>query len=101
MGKQFYVLHLLPLRPDFAQTMTDSEKSVMKLHVDYWMVKMKEGKVYVFGPVMDPEGIYGLGIIAVENEEELQEFMKNDPASVLNKYAYFPMRAVVPEHLTA
>ncbi len=97
MEKQYYAVYLNPSRPDFAMTMTESEKSIMYQHIDYWTEKMKQGKVYAFGPVMDPKEIYGLGIVAVDNEEELKNFIANDPAGKINKYEYYPMRAVVPE----
>lgn len=40
--------------------------------------------------------LYGLGIIAVESEEEVKEFIANDPATQINRYEYYPMMAVVP-----
>jgi hypothetical protein len=71
-------------------TMTDSETAIMGQHVAYWTEKMKLGKVYAFGPVMDPKEIYGLGIVAVNNEQELEDFIANDPAGKINRYEYFP-----------
>lgn len=97
MNKQYYVVHLLPSRPDFATTMTDQEMEIMQQHIAYWREKLKQGKVYAFGPVMDPKGIYGLGIVAVDSEQELQEFLAHDPAGTINNYEYYPMNAVVPE----
>jgi uncharacterized protein YciI len=96
MEKRYFVLHLLPCRPDFAFTMTEEEKAVMQQHIAYWTEKMNQGKVVAFGPVLDPKGPYGLGIAAADSEEEIAEFIQHDPASKLNKYEYFPMRAVVP-----
>lgn len=96
MDKKYFVLHLLPSRPDFAQTMTEQERSVMLKHVAYWTEIMNQGKVLAFGPVLDPNGIYGLGIISVDNEQEVKDFISNDPAAQINRYEYFPMRAVVP-----
>lgn len=96
MKKSYYVLYLIPRRPDFAQTMTDEERGIMMQHIGYWTNLMNQGMVVVFGPVMDPNETYGIGIIAVETEEQLQEFMKNDPAASINKYEFFPMRAVLP-----
>lgn len=97
MQKQFYAVYLRPLRPDFATTMSSEELSIMQQHVAYWTEKLQQGKVYAFGPVMDPQAIYGLGVVAVETEQELQEFIANDPAGKINHYEYYPMRAVVPE----
>ena len=96
MAKQYFALYLLPSRPDFAQTMTEEERGIMMKHVAYWTDLMNEGKVVVFGPVMDPKKVYGLGIIGVENEQEVKEFISNDPAATINRYEYFPMQAVVP-----
>ena len=96
MEKQFYAVYLNPSRPDFAMTMTDSERAIMVQHVAYWTEILKQGKVYAFGPVMDPNEIYGLGVVAVEGEEELKDIIANDPAGKINRYEYFPMKAVVP-----
>ncbi len=90
------MLYLLPCRPDFAFTMSDEEKKIMGAHVAYWTDKMSKGKVLVFGPVLDPKGPYGLGIVKVTDEEEVKLFIKDDPASQLNQYEYFPMNAIVP-----
>jgi uncharacterized protein len=96
MDKQYFALYLLPSRPDFAQTMTEEERGIMMKHVAYWTDLMNQGKVVAFGPVLDPKEVYGLGIIGVENEEEVKEFISNDPAATINRYEYFPMLAVVP-----
>lgn len=96
MSKQFYAVYLNPLRADFATTMTENERSIMMQHVGYWTELLKQGKVYAFGPVMDPSEIYGLGIVAVESEQELKEIISKDPAGKINRYEYFPMKAVVP-----
>ncbi len=96
MDKKYFVLHLLPSRPDFTQTMSDDERAIMMEHIGYWTEKMNLGKVLVFGPVLDPKSVYGLGIVAVDSEQEVEEFIANDPAGKINKYEYFPMRAMVP-----
>lgn len=96
MDKKYFVLHLLPSRPDFAQTMSADERAIMMEHIGYWTEKMNLGKVLVFGPVLDPKSVYGLGIVAVDSEQEVEEFIANDPAGKINKYEYFPMRAMVP-----
>ena len=95
MHTKYFALYLLPSRPDFAQTMTEDERSIMMKHVAYWTELMNKGKVVAFGPVLDPKEVYGLGIIAVEEEQEVREFISNDPAATINRYEYFPMNAVV------
>jgi len=96
MDKKYFVLHLLPSRPDLAQTMTNEERAIMTKHVSYWTEIMNKGKVLAFGPVLDPSEVYGLGIICADNEQEVKDFIANDPASKINRYEYFPMKAVVP-----
>ena len=91
-----YFLKLIPNRPTFAQDMTDEEKAVMHQHVAYWGALMNEGNVVVYGPVMDPAGVYGMGVVEAENEEQLKRFLNNDPAATINQYEYYPMRAVIP-----
>jgi len=46
------------------------------------------------GPVFDPAGVYGIAVVEVDNEEQLNEMISNDPANGLNSYEIYPMRAV-------
>jgi uncharacterized protein len=57
---------------------------------------MSKGMVLVFGPVMDPKGPYGMGVIESDNEEQVKKFTEEDPASKINTYEFYPMRAVLP-----
>jgi uncharacterized protein YciI len=95
MNKTFYAIKLIAPRADFAQTMTDDEKAVMGAHAQYWTEHMAKGMVHVFGPVFDPKGVYGFGVVSVENEAELKQFIDNDPALQLNEVEYYPMMAMV------
>ncbi|MDP4131403.1 MAG: YciI family protein [Bacteroidota bacterium] len=99
MDKMHFVLYLNPPRPDFAHTMSDEELSIMKQHVAYWKEYVDNGVMLVLGPVMDPAGVYGLGIVEVDSEDQLQSLMKNDPATAINKYEYYAMRAVTAKIL--
>lgn len=91
-----YFLKLNPCRPTFAKDMTAEERAVMMQHVAYWADLMSKGLVVAFGPVMDPKEVYGVGIVEVEGEEQLKELIKNDPATSINHYEYYLMRAVIP-----
>lgn len=95
--KKYFVLNLIAPRPTFGQDMTPEERKIMGLHVVYWRERMAQGSVVAYGPVLDPRGVYGLGIVGVEDEEEVKELIKHDPANGLNRYEYFPMLAVLPE----
>lgn len=99
MNKQYFFVKLNPCRPDSAQTMTAEEKDIMEQHVVYWMKYLQEGKMLVFGPVMDPSAVYGVGIVAVDSKEQLEGLIDKDPASKLNTYEYHPMQAVVSNGL--
>ncbi len=99
MNKKYFAVRLVPPRADFAQTMTESERSLMQEHAEYWKSYMDQGMVLVFGPVLDPKGVYGLGIVAVDNEDELKKFIDNDPSLKINTAEYYPMIANFPEVL--
>jgi uncharacterized protein YciI len=95
--KKYFVLKLIPCRPSFSHDMNAEERAIMLQHVAYWKEKMAQGFVLVFGPVMDPKGVYGLGIVEAENAEQVNSFIENDPASKINTYEFFQMMAIVPE----
>lgn len=97
MDKKYFALKLNPSRPDFAQTMTDEERSIMMQHASYWKELMNKGKVIVFGPVLDPKGVYGFGVIVADDEQSVKDFIAGDPANKINSYEYYKMLAVVPE----
>jgi hypothetical protein len=96
MEKKYFFVRLNPIRPDFAQTMTPEERSVMQTHSKYWREWQARGMVVVFGPVSDPKGAFGMGVVGVENEDALKEMVAGDPANALTDIEYFPMIAVLP-----
>jgi uncharacterized protein YciI len=91
-----YFLKLIPRRPTFPQDMTPEERAIMMEHIAYWTELMNKGQVVVFGPVMDPAGAYGMGVVETDTEQEIIDFMNGDPAAAINRYEYYPMRAVTP-----
>jgi uncharacterized protein len=98
MSKQNFFLKLNPPRPTFMMDMTADEKTVMQKHVAYWTSLLEEGTAIVFGPVFDPKGGYGAGVVLVDSEEHLKKIIEKDPASGLNKYEFYPMRAVFKQN---
>ena len=83
-------------RPSFHLDMTAEERALMTEHVAYWSEKAARGIAIVFGPVMDPKGVYGIGIYQVRDEAEMRELLDRDPAKGLLQYEILPMsRAVV------
>ena len=78
--------------------MTADERNIMLEHVEYWKQQMEKGIAIAFGPVLDPKGVYGVGIIRVDDDTAAKVFAGNDPAvsSGLNSFEiYFMPNAVV------
>src|SRR5919202_5306975 len=74
-----FVLWLTAPRPDFAMTMSDAEREIMGRHAAHWQPVIEEGRMVVFGPVLDDTGSWGLGVIEADDEEELRAFAARDP----------------------
>ena len=77
--------------------MSPEERATMLEHIAYWAPHLKNGTMIVMGPVMDPNGGWGLGVIGVTSEEEVDELIEHDPANGLNRYEVLPMRAKTRE----
>lgn len=75
-----FLFRLLPPRPTFAEDMTPSEAELMQRHVNYWTGQMQTGAVLLFGPVADPQGAWGVGIIRVADFAEAEALRDGDPA---------------------
>jgi len=84
MDKQYFFLKLNPPRPTFMMDMTADEKAIMQKHVAYWSELLNENIAIVFGPVLDPKGGHGVGVVSVNNEDHLKQIIARDPASGLN-----------------
>jgi hypothetical protein len=83
-------------RPTFHLDITTEERPIMERHIAYWREKATQGIAVVFGPVMDPKGVYGIGVYQVKDEAEMNELLEHDPANGLLRYEVLPMaRAVV------
>jgi hypothetical protein len=95
MGKKYFFLKLNPPRPSFATDLSDEEREIMQKHVTYWSAYVNDGIAIVLGPVLDPKGVFGVAIVEVENEKQLNEIVAGDPANGLNKYEIYPMARVV------
>jgi uncharacterized protein YciI len=77
-----YFFRLTPPRADFAQTMTPSEQETMAAHQEYWQQLLRDGRVVVYGPVADPEGVWGLGVLRAGDRAEVLAIGENDPSVV-------------------
>jgi uncharacterized protein YciI len=77
---RYFMCRLVPPRPTFAFDMNEQEKAVMQAHAAYMAEHVRTGTVVVCGPVADPAGPYGLGVLRVRDEDELKAFLAKDPA---------------------
>jgi uncharacterized protein len=82
-------------RPQFHLDMTPDERATMQRHVAYWSKEAERGVAIVFGPVMDPGGVYGIGVYQVQDEAEMRRLIDEDPANGLLKYQVLPMPQAV------
>lgn len=90
-----FLLRLIAPRPTFAQDMTEAERRVMREHVAYWKGLFDKRIAVVFGPVLDPKGVWGVAIIEVADEAEGKALVANDPTvkagvGAIELYPMFP-----------
>ena len=94
MEKKNFFVTLTPPRVTFISDMNDGERAIMNQHVAYWRKLHEQGIAIAYGPVMDPKGAFGIGIVEVDSLEQLEEIVARDPSNGLQKFQIFPMRAV-------
>ena len=52
----------------------------MQDHAAFWTERLRKGEAIVFGPVADPKGPWGLGVVRARSEQTIREFEEHDPA---------------------
>jgi uncharacterized protein YndB with AHSA1/START domain len=77
--KRFFFCRLIPPRPTFAHDMNEAESKAMKEHASYWRSQADAGIGIVAGPVGDPTGPYGIGVVRLGDDNELQPLLDADP----------------------
>jgi uncharacterized protein YciI len=75
----YFLCRLNAPRPNFAFEMTDDERAVMQTHAGYWRELVAKGSAVLFGPVMDPKGPWGLGILEAADETAARALSDADP----------------------
>jgi uncharacterized protein YndB with AHSA1/START domain len=90
----YFLFKLIPPRVSFMFDATPEELLLMRMHSVYWRGKLAEGKVVAIGPVADPAGGWGVGILRVGNAQEVPGLTENDPVMLADKgfrIEVFPM----------
>lgn len=75
-----FVYRLIAPRPTFAFDMSPEERATLTSHGRYWQKLMEDGKAIAFGPVNDPAGSYGLGLLIADDMSEAEALRDADPA---------------------
>ncbi len=69
-----YVLYkLIPPRPSFPADMTPAEAELMREHSEYWRHLMSKGLIAVFGAVSDPKGPYGIAVLQLNDDADVND----------------------------
>ncbi len=96
--RKYFFCRLIAPRPTFPFDMTDDERAMMGAHSAYWSAELAAGNVVVFGPVLDPKGPWGLGVIRAVDEAAARAFESKDPAIASGRgfsYEMVPMMTAV------
>jgi hypothetical protein len=100
---KYFFLKLLPPRPDFMWTMTDSEKQLMQAHAAYWLGFAEKGWAVAYGPVAAQTGGFGAGFWALPDDVDLRPIVDADPVILENcgfQYEIHPMPSLVRSKAT-
>jgi hypothetical protein len=60
--------------------MSEEERAVMDAHFGYWGELLARGQVIAIGPVADPNGPYGIGIVLAAYLAGAEVVRDGDPA---------------------
>ncbi len=74
-----FLVRLIAPRPSFLADMTPEEMQIMAAHAEYWSSNLG-GAVVAFGPVADPSGAWGLGLLQLPDEAAVKAYEAKDPA---------------------
>ena len=83
-----FVLRLIAPRPNFAETLTDSEQETMNRHAAHWGRYLERGDMVVFGPVLTDDDSYGLAVVETDDEQALRAFAAQDPVVTTGTAAF-------------
>lgn len=93
--EKYFAAKLPSPRPNFPYDMSDEEKNIMDKHTEFWQKLLTDGTGIITGPVLDPKGAYGFGVVIAESLEKAYDLLKGDPAQKINEYEIYEMLADV------
>jgi len=89
----YLFLKLIPPRSTFATDMTPDERDLMHQHLAHVQPYFASGSVLVYGPVLAPDGAFGMAILDMPDVATAYRFAESDPSVMagLNRYEIYPM----------
>jgi len=75
-----WLIRLIPPRLTFADDATPAEQAVMQQHFAYWKDLNDKGVCIFGGPVLDPDGGYGIIVVHAATADEARALGEADPS---------------------
>jgi len=97
-SSRYFFFRLVPPRPTFPADMTPAEGKAMGEHATYLRGHAVVGTVIAAGPVADPKGPWGLGVLEVASEAEVAALTEADPvirSGLGFRYEVLPMMSAI------
>ena len=76
---RYYAFKLFPPRPSFPADITEAEAAILAEHIAYWTELLNAGTAVAFGPVADPEGVWGLAVVEAGPDTDINALREHDP----------------------
>ena len=73
------LLRLHPPSSDFPDGATAAEERAMSRHAVWWQAMADEGQAIAVGPVLDPDGVWGLALVWADSETAALRLVEGDP----------------------
>ncbi len=95
-----WFVRLIPPRTTFIQDMTAAEGALMDQHFAYWKQQNAIGVLLFGGPVLDPNGPFGILVIRAATLDEARAIASADPSvrGGLNHIEVAEMRVAFVAH---
>ena len=93
----YFLSKLVPPRATFPLDMSEEERATMLAHQDYWLPQVNAGLVLLMGPVLDPQGAYGVMVANVPSLKMLEDWQAKDPVILVRAgfaFENYPMPSI-------
>jgi uncharacterized protein YciI len=91
----YFVARLVAHRPDFPAGLTPEEAAVMQRHAAFLAEELARGTLVIAGPVLDANGVYGLGVFEAPSLDDARALIARDPAQSIGRYEISAMANAV------